>query len=48
MHTLEGWCVIPNPSIDALADDVSVNVWNAKCGFLERVSGGFGRCRMRP
>jgi hypothetical protein len=29
----------PNPSIDGVAAGVSVNVWNAKRHFLERVCG---------
>ena len=37
--TAEGRRVIPNPSIDGVAAGVSVNVWNAKHHFLERVGG---------
>ena len=34
-----GWCEIPNLSIDGVAGGVSVNVWNAKRCFLERMCG---------
>ena len=35
-----GWCVIPNLSIDGATAGVSVNVWNAKRRFLERICQG--------
>jgi hypothetical protein len=33
-----GWCVIPKPSSDGVMVGVSVNVWNAKRRFLERLA----------
>lgn len=34
------WFVVPHLNIDGAGAGVSVNVWNAKCHFLERVIDG--------